>query len=122
VADSRASAFLTRFASDQRPFSAGQTIFSEGQAGDVMYIVKEGEVDIVVHGKTVETIRSGDIVGEMALIDRHPRSASAVARTDCQLVPIDEKRFTFLVQQTPYFALEVMRVMARRLRQMDSRQ
>ena len=85
-----------------------------------MYIVKEGEVDILVHGKTVETVGPGEILGEMALIDQNPRSATAVARTDCQLVPIDEKRFTFLVQQTPYFSIEVMRIMARRLRQMDA--
>ncbi|HEU5100134.1 MAG TPA: Crp/Fnr family transcriptional regulator [Roseiflexaceae bacterium] len=58
----------------------------------------------------------GGIVGEMALIDDRPRSATAVAATDCRLVPIDERRFTFLVQQTPMFALAVMRVMAERLR------
>jgi len=85
-----------------------------------MYILKEGEVDILVHDKIVETIGPGEILGEMALIDQNPRSATAVARTNCQLVSIDEKRFTFLVQQTPYFAIEVMRVMARRLRQMDA--
>jgi CRP-like cAMP-binding protein len=45
-----------------------------------------------------------------------PRSALAIARIDCRLVPIDEKRFTFLVQQTPYFSIQVMRVIAERLR------
>jgi CRP-like cAMP-binding protein len=52
----------------------------------------------------------------MALIEREPRTATAVARTECQVVPIDEKRFRFLVQQTPMFALEVLRVMSSRLR------
>lgn len=87
-----------------------------------MYIVKEGEVDVLVRGKTMESVGPGEFLGEMALIDKHPRSATAVAKTDCQLVPVDEKRFTFLVQQTPYFAIEVMRIMARRLRQMDARE
>jgi CRP-like cAMP-binding protein len=54
--------------------------------------------------------------GEMALIDREPRSATAVAETDCELVVIDKRRFWFLVQETPYFAEIVMRVMADRLR------
>ena len=54
--------------------------------------------------------------GEMALIDREPRSATAIAETDCELVVIDKRRFWFLVQETPYFAEIVMRVMADRLR------
>ncbi len=112
--------YLVRFASEQRGFAAGQIIFSAGESGDVMFVVKEGEVDVLVGNQVVETIGAGGIFGEMALIDRNPRSASAVAKTDCQLVPIDEARFKFLVQQTPFFAIEVMRVMARRLRQMDS--
>ena len=111
---------LVRFAADCASFAAGQQIFAEGQAGDVMFIVKEGEVDVVVHGKVVETLGPGGILGEMALIDRNPRSATAVAKTDCQLVPINEGRFQFLVQQTPYFAIEVMRVLANRLRHMDA--
>jgi CRP-like cAMP-binding protein len=52
----------------------------------------------------------------MALIESRPRSATAVARTDWKLVAVSEKRFAFLVQQTPHFALQVMRVMADRLR------
>jgi CRP/FNR family cyclic AMP-dependent transcriptional regulator len=112
--------YLVRFAGDHESFFAGQEIFAEGQPGDLMYVVKEGEVDVIVHGKVVETVGSGGIFGEMALIDRIPRSATAVAKTDCQLVPINEARFQFLVQQTPYFAIEVMRVLAHRLRQMDA--
>ena len=95
-------------------------IFAEGQPGDVMYVVKDGEVDVLIHNQVVETIGPGDVLGEMALIDQQPRSATAVARTDCQLVSINEARFKYLVQQTPYFAIEVMRVMARRLRHMDA--
>lgn len=112
---------LVRFAGDYQSFAAGQHIFTEGQQGDLMFVVKEGEVDVVVHGTVVETVGPGGILGEMALIDHNPRSATAIAKTDCQLVPINEARFQFLVQQTPFFALEVMRVLAHRLRQMDAR-
>jgi CRP-like cAMP-binding protein len=56
----------------------------------------------------------------MALIDHSPRSASARAKTDCQLVPIDEARFKYMIQQTPFFAIEVMRVITRRLRHMNT--
>src|SRR5689334_12188159 len=101
-------------------YSAGQTIFEEGDTGDIMYVVKDGEVDITVKGRVVETVSKGGIVGEMAMIASHRRSATVVARTDCKLIPIDEERFTFMVQQTPSFSLQVMKLMAERLRHMNS--
>ena len=55
----------------------------------------------------------------MALIDDSPRSATAVALTDVTLAPIKENQFLFLVQNTPFFALSVMRVLARRLRRQN---
>jgi CRP-like cAMP-binding protein len=102
-------------------FPAGQTIFSEGEKGDSMYVVVEGEVNLVVHGTLVETLPAGGMFGEMALLAKEPRTATAVASTDCKLTPIDSKRFMYLIQQTPYFALQMMQVMADRLRRMDSR-
>jgi len=99
-----------------RSFQAGQPIFSEGEAGDAMYAVTEGEVHIVLRGQVLETVGVGGIFGELALLDNQPRSASAIAGTDCQVAVIDLKRFGILVQQAPFFAVEVMRVMADRLR------
>ena len=61
-------------------------------------------------------MNANSIFGEMALIDDAPRSATAVAVTDVELVPVSEKQFLFLVSQTPFFAIKVMRVLARRLR------
>lgn len=107
---------LFRHADDFESFSAGQVIFKVGERGDSMYVVKEGQVDVMVGDKVVETAGPGAILGEMALIDAGPRSATAIAKSDCKLVPVDKKRFTFLVQQHPYFSLHVMQVMAARLR------
>ncbi len=100
---------------------AGQTLFREGDLGDAFYVVIAGEVDILVGDELVETVGPGGVVGEMAMIDGGARSASAVARTDSRVVRLDEKRFKFLVQQTPNFAVQVMRIMADRLRRMDLR-
>ena len=111
---------LFRNDDDTRNFAAGQQIFREGEPGDFMYVVVEGEVDLFIHDRLVESLRAGGVLGEMALIDQTPRSASAVARTECRLVAIDERRFKFLVQQTPNFSLQLMRVIADRLRRMDS--
>jgi len=99
---------------------AGQVIFEKGGIADHMYAIIEGEVEISIDGKLLDTTASGGIVGEMALIDSSPRSATAIAKTECKLVPVDHKRFTFLVQQTPNFALNVMKIMVERIRKLDA--
>jgi CRP-like cAMP-binding protein len=101
-------------------FAAGHVIFKEGDIGKVMYAIIEGEVEVLVAGKVIDTVKTGDILGEMALIDTSPRSATAIPKTDCKVVPISRRHFTFLIQHTPNFALEVMRVMADRLRRMNA--
>lgn len=95
----------------------GTTIFSQGdEPGGVMYVIQEGEVDILLHGTLIDTIGPGAFLGEIGLVDHKPRSATAVAKTACRLLPINQKRFTWLVQQTPYFALQVMQTITERLR------
>lgn len=101
--------------------SVGQIIFKDGDKGDTMFAVQAGTVDIIIHGQTVETIGAGGVFGEMALIEDRPRIASAVVRTEARIVAIDRKRFMFLVQQNPFFALQLMTVMAGRLRRMDEK-
>lgn len=100
-------------------FSADDTVFRQGDARTFMFVVNEGEVEIKIGDKVLEVVGPGGIFGEMAMIDGSPRTATAIARTDCKLVPIDAKRFEFLVQQTPHFAIEVMRVLAGRLRRVN---
>ena len=81
-----------------------------------MFVVQSGEIEIRLGNRLLETLSEYGIFGEMALIGASPRSATAVARTDVKLVAIGERQFLFLVSNTPHFALNVMRVMARRLR------
>lgn len=99
-------------------FSVGTTIFKEGEPGELMYVVQEGEVDILVGDQVVETIGQGGLLGEIAVVDASARSATAVARTDCKLVPLDVRRFQIHLQHTPHFAIQVIRVLADRLRRM----
>jgi len=99
-----------------RSYPKGSVLFAEGEVGKEMYVVLEGEVEIVLDGKTLEKVARGGLVGELALIDDNPRSATAVAATDCRVAAIDERQFTYLVQQTPSFSLTVMAAMAERLR------
>jgi CRP-like cAMP-binding protein len=102
-----------------RSYKAGETIFKEGDAAEELYVIQSGEVEIHLGNRLLNTLGAKSIFGEMALIDAAPRSATAVAKTDVDLVPIGEKQFLFLVSQTPFFALNVMRVLARRLRAMN---
>jgi CRP/FNR family transcriptional regulator, cyclic AMP receptor protein len=94
----------------------GATIFAEGEPGDRMYIVVAGEVDIRCRGRLLAVAHAGELIGEMALIDREVRCATAIARTDCQLAPVDSQRFLAMVQEAPTFALQVMQVLVKRLR------
>jgi CRP-like cAMP-binding protein len=98
----------------------GQTLFEQGEPGRDMYIVRTGFVLLRVGGSEVEQVARGGLLGEMALIDPAPRSASAVAGENCSVVAITEGAFHALVKQVPGFALEVMRSMARRLRQSNA--
>ena len=99
-----------------RDFKAGDVIFKEGDLAQELFIIQSGEVEIRLGNRVLETLPAYSIFGEMALIDNAPRSATAVAASDAKLVPIGEKQFLFLISNTPHFALNVMRVMAWRLR------
>jgi CRP-like cAMP-binding protein len=116
-----ATLHLFRNAPEVIAVAAGKYIFRIGEAAKVMYVIIEGEVDLMLGDTVVETAREGAFIGEMALIDDEPRSASARARSNCRVFPIDEARFQSLVKETPFFALQVMKTLARRLRKMDAR-
>src|SRR5688572_11458537 len=108
----------TLMAVDDRPlhFEPGQTLFKEGEIGKEMYIVREGSV-VLKHGsRTLEEVGAGGIIGEMALIDASPRSASAVATTGCSVTAVNEYTLLELVRKVPGLSLEIMRIMAGRLR------
>lgn len=95
---------------------ADRPLFTEGGEADRIFVLLEGRVKILVGDTVVEEAGPGALLGEMALIDHAPRSATVITVTDCKFVTIDERRFLFLITQTPNFALHVMKVMADRLR------
>jgi CRP-like cAMP-binding protein len=107
---------IFRHSEEFETFPAGTKIFEAGQKGDVMYAVRDGEVELVLDGKVIETVLAGGVFGEMALVDDHIRTATAIARTDCNLVAVNERKFQQLINSAPFFAIEVMRAMAHRLR------
>ncbi len=114
--DTAGFSLLTGNNIEARFFKAGDIIFREGDEARELFVIRSGQVRVQIGNRTVTELGVDSIFGEMALIDSEPRSATVVAITDVELVPVSEKQFLFLVSQTPYFALKVMRVLAQRLR------
>jgi CRP-like cAMP-binding protein len=100
--------------------SAGDVIFRRGDDGDVLYIVRDGTVELVLEDGTGVQVGPGESFGEMAIIDKSPRSADAVAVTDVELCSISRGVFLVLVQDTPHFALELMKSLTDRLRRANA--
>jgi CRP-like cAMP-binding protein len=109
-------AVLTGNNIETKLIKAGGVVFREGDEAHELFVIKSGQVRIQLGNRTLAELSANDVFGEMALIDSEPRSATALAVTDVELVAVSEKQFLFLVGQTPYFALKVMRVLAQRLR------
>jgi CRP-like cAMP-binding protein len=111
---------IFRHARDPRVLRPGEVLFEEGTTGDVMFAVIEGEIELTCHRRLIDVVGAGGIIGELALIDPAPRSATATARGDARVVTVDRQHFSSLVQQHPTFALQVMAVMAERLRRANA--
>lgn len=111
--------FLESFGVPLRRIKAGEVLFEKGEPGDTMVLVLEGRIEIRVGDKAVDTVGLYAILGEMALIDAAPRSATAVAITAGEVAVIDRQTFLDLVRENPSFSLYVMRRMAARIRRMN---
>ena len=94
----------------------GSTLFAEQSPGDKMYFIAAGEITLTAGGKNIDVLRTGEIIGEMSAILGTPRTATAVARTDCILIGLAREQFFDALQQQPEFALMLMRMILARLR------
>jgi CRP-like cAMP-binding protein len=110
---------LDQIGAPYRHFEAGEKIFLEDDAGDAMYMVRSGRVDVITYGTVLENVRAGGIFGEMALIDDGRRSAAAMAAEATEVIAIDKSVFLAVVRNNPQFALRVMSLLAARLRRMN---
>jgi CRP/FNR family cyclic AMP-dependent transcriptional regulator len=110
---------LFKFDTNTTDLAVGEVLFNQGDDGNCMFVLIEGAMDVVIDGLVVEKSTSGAMLGEMAIIDSSPRSATVVATEPCRLAKIDEKRFNIIIQSNPFFAKQVMKVLVDRVRQMN---
>jgi CRP-like cAMP-binding protein len=94
----------------------GTTIFNEGDAGDCMFIIYQGQVRIHKGEKELAILHEKEVFGELSLLDAETRSASATAHTDCVLYKIDQEPFYELIDSRPEVARGFIKILCRRLR------
>jgi CRP/FNR family cyclic AMP-dependent transcriptional regulator len=99
-------------------YSAGSIVFTKGDPGSCMYIVQSGVLEMVIGDKVIEICGPNEAIGFMSMIDGAPRSSTARVKEACELSLIDQRKFRFMVDEVPNFALYIMGAMARRIRGM----
>ena len=112
---------LTRVAAvaDEVNARRGMHLMDQDRKGDHCYVVLDGTVEVRIDGHPVAEVGPGEIVGELSLIDREPRSASVVAKTDVRLAAISASDFDALIESVPGFRRGILRLIGRRFRKLD---
>ena len=99
-------------------YPAGSVVFNKGDAGTCMYVVQSGVIEMVIGDKVVEACGPNEAIGFMSMIDTAPRSSTARVKETVEVSIIDQRKFRFMVDEVPNFALYIMGAMARRIRGM----
>jgi CRP/FNR family transcriptional regulator, cyclic AMP receptor protein len=99
-------------------FAAGTVVFNKGDPGSCMYVVQSGVIEMVIGDKVVEVCGENEAIGFMSMVDGALRSSTARVKEACELSLIDQRKFRFMVDEVPNFALYIMGAMARRIRGM----
>jgi CRP-like cAMP-binding protein len=102
-----------------RTFQAGEVIFADGTEGELMYGILSGEVEMYIKEQLIETLEKGDVFGAGSLLHGDKlRESTAIAKTDCKLACLNQPQFLFAVQETPMFAVKVLRSYSDRFRRL----
>ena len=99
-------------------YPVGSVVFNQGDAGTCMYVVQSGVIEMTIGDKVIEVCGPNEAIGFMSMIDGAARSSTARVKEACELSLIDQRKFRFMVDEVPNFALYIMGAMARRIRGM----
>ena len=98
---------------------AGKVLVSEGETGQQFFVIMDGTAKLTRRGHKIATLGPGDFFGELALLNKHPRNATAVAETPMELVVLGQREFAGLIDDVPGFARKLLAAMGERLRAAD---
>jgi CRP-like cAMP-binding protein len=110
---------MTAFARFARTFKAGEIIFSEYEPGDTFYLIQSGRVKLIKDnpefGRTLDILQPTEMFGEMAILEDSPRSATAIAMDDVNVIELNAQNFEPLILGNPQIALKLLRIFSRRI-------
>lgn len=106
-------------ATDEIKMTAGTMVMDQGQMGREAFVIVDGDVVVKRNNRKVATLGPGNVVGELSLLDRGPRTATVICDTDCTLLVIDQRRFRGVVDQIPAISHKLMGSLASRIRELD---
>jgi CRP-like cAMP-binding protein len=108
-------------AADVVTVKPGTEIVTQGTQGHEFYLVMSGQAAVRRNGRKIATLGPGDYFGELALLDRGPRSATVVSETDAELAVISQREFFGVLSEVPAVSLKLLSSMAARLREADTK-
>lgn len=105
-------------------YQDGELIICEGEEGDCMYVIQEGQVEVLIKGEEDQDIRlgvrqEGEFIGEMAIFDRDVRSATVRALGQARVLTVDKKNFMRRVHEDPSLAFRLVETMSHRIRELS---
>ena len=106
---------------DSLSVPAGRVLVEEGRIGQEFFIIVDGTAAVTRNGKKVATLGAGNHFGELALLDRRPRSASVVTETDMDVLIMSQRQFNGLLESVPTIARKLLSALATRLREADAK-
>jgi len=106
-------------ATDEVHIPAGKTLCEQDRIGREAYVIAEGTAEVRRNGKKVASIGAGTCVGELALLDHKPRTATVIATTDLRVLVIGVREFAAIVDEIPSITHKLMRSLANRIRELD---
>ena len=102
-----------------REYVDGEVICRQGEPGENMFVIQSGRVDVVIDDVLVTELTAGDLFGEMAIVERRPRSATVRARGPARVLTLDKRSFLRQVHEDPSLAYRILETMSRRVRRLD---
>lgn len=108
-------------ASDEVTVAAGKDLCEQGQIGREAFVIVDGTAEVRRNGRKVATLGAGDSVGELALLDHGPRTATVTAATDMTVLVLGAREFAALIDEVPPIAHKLLKSLAARIRDLDTK-